>query len=232
MALYAIGDLHLSLGADKSMEVFGEAWQGYVGKIETALSALNEDDVLVLAGDTSWGIDLVQAEPDFRFLDRFPCKKYLVKGNHDYWWGTASKMKAFFREKGITTLDFLHNNCFFYGKTALCGTRGWPFEEDFSDPHNEKIFRRELLRLEASLRLGAAEQPEEIICFLHYPPLYSTYRCEAIVELLKKYGVKRCVYGHLHGNSLRYAVTGEAEGIEWKLVSGDFVDFTPVFLKK
>ena len=101
-----------------------------------------------------------------------------------------------------------------------------------SDPHNEKIFRRELLRLEASLRLGAAEQPEEIICFLHYPPLYSTYRCEAIVELLKKYGVKRCVYGHLHGNSLRYAVTGEAEGIEWKLVSGDFVDFTPVFLKK
>ena len=78
----------------------------------------------------------------------------------------------------------------------------------------------------------AAKAPEEIICFLHYPPLYSTYRCEAIVELLKKYGVKRCVYGHLHGNSLRYAVTGEAEGIEWKLVSGDFVDFTPVFLKK
>ena len=125
MALYAIGDLHLSLGADKSMEVFGEAWQGYVGKIETALSALNEDDVLVLAGDTSWGIDLAQAEPDFRFLDRFPCKKYLVKGNHDYWWGTASKMKAFFREKGITTLDFLHNNCQFYGDYALCGTRGW-----------------------------------------------------------------------------------------------------------
>ena len=119
MALYAIGDLHLSLGADKSMEVFGEAWQGYVGKIETALSALNEDDVLVLAGDTSWGIDLAQAEPDFRFLDRFPCKKYLVKGNHDYWWGTASKMKAFFREKGITTLDFLHNNCQFYGDYAL-----------------------------------------------------------------------------------------------------------------
>ena len=155
MALYAIGDLHLSLGADKSMEVFGEAWQGYVGKIETALSALNEDDVLVLAGDTSWGIDLAQAEPDFRFLDRFPCKKYLVKGNHDYWWGTASKMKAFFREKGITTLDFLHNNCQFYGDYALCGTRGWFLDEE-GKAHDAKMLNREVLRLETSLRAAGS----------------------------------------------------------------------------
>ena len=111
MALYAIGDLHLSLTADKSMEVFGPAWENYVSRIEASLGQLTAEDVLVLAGDTSWGIDLPQAEADFRFLDQFPCKKYLIKGNHDYWWSTVSKMKNFFNEKGITTLDFLHNNC-------------------------------------------------------------------------------------------------------------------------
>ena len=115
MALYAIGDLHLSLTADKPMEVFGPAWENYTERIGDALSRLTAGDVLVLAGDTSWGIDLNEAEADFRFLDQFPCKKYLVKGNHDYWWSTVSKMKNFFTEKGLTTLDFLHNNCALYG---------------------------------------------------------------------------------------------------------------------
>ena len=137
MALYAIGDLHLSLTADKSMEVFGPAWENYVSRIEAALGQLNADDVLILAGDTSWGIDLNEAEADFRFLDRFPCKKYLIKGNHDYWWSTVSKMKKFFEEKGITTLDFIHNNCTFYGDHAICGTRGWFYELDNQGTHDE-----------------------------------------------------------------------------------------------
>ena len=233
MSLFAIGDLHLAIGEpDKTMEAFGGRWNGYVDKIRRGFDLLHEDDTCVICGDFCWAMSLAEALPDFQFLNSLPGKKLMVKGNHDYWWTTAAKMNAFFAQNGLDTISLLHNNSAEWENLALCGTRGWPFEEDFSDPHNEKIFRRELLRLEASLRLGAAEQPEEIICFLHYPPLYSTYRCEAIVELLKKYGVKRCVYGHLHGNSLRYAVTGEAEGIEWKLVSGDFVDFTPVFLKK
>ena len=203
MALYTLADLHLATDVAKPMDIFGGRWEGHTDKIIRHWRELiAPEDTVVLGGDISWGISLAEAKGDFALIDSLPGRKIILKGNHDLWWETASKM------------------------------HGWPFEEDFSDPHNEKIFRRELLRLEASLRLGAAEQPEEIICFLHYPPLYSTYRCEAIVELLKKYGVKRCVYGHLHGNSLRYAVTGEAEGIEWKLVSGDFVDFTPVFLKK
>ena len=146
MALYAMGDLHLSLTADKSMEVFGPAWAGYVDRIGSSLAALTADDVLVLAGDTSWGIDLNEAEADFRFLDQFPCKKYLVKGNHDYWWSTVSKMKNFFAEKGFTTLDFLHNSCAPYGDHALCGTRGWFFEED-QKPHDAKVLNRELGRL-------------------------------------------------------------------------------------
>ena len=168
MALYAIGDLHLSLTADKPMEVFGPAWENYTERIGDALSRLTAGDVLVLAGDTSWGIDLNEAEADFRFLDQFPCKKYLVKGNHDYWWSTVSKMKNFFTEKGLTTLDFLHNNCALYGDYALCGTRGWFFEED-QKPHNAKVLNREVGRLETSLK---AAEGRSIFCFLHYPPLY------------------------------------------------------------
>ena len=130
MALYAIGDLHLSLTANKPMEVFGPAWENYTERIAESLGALTAEDVLVLAGDTSWGMSLEEAGADFKFLDRFPCKKYLVKGNHDYWWTTAAKLHRFFDEKGIHTLDLLHNNCVFYGDYAVCGTRGWFLEED------------------------------------------------------------------------------------------------------
>ena len=185
MALYAIGDLHLSLTADKSMEVFGPAWENYTERIGESLSRLTADDVLVLAGDTSWGIDLNEAEADFRFLDQFPCKKYLVKGNHDYWWSTATKMKNFFTEKGLTTLDILHNNCALYGDYALCGTRGWFFEED-QKPHNAKVLNREVGRLEASLK---AAEGRPILCFLHYPPLYQGYECPEILRTLAAYPV-------------------------------------------
>ena len=162
MALYAIGDLHLSLTANKPMEVFGPAWENYTERIAESLSALAAEDVLVLAGDTSWGMSLEEAEADFQFLDQFPCRKYLVKGNHDYWWTTAAKLHRFFDEKGIHTLDLLHNNCVFYGDYAVCGTRGWFLEED---AHNVKVLNREVGRLEASLK-AAGEKP--ILCFLHY----------------------------------------------------------------
>ena len=163
MALYAIGDLHLSLTADKSMEVFGPAWENYTARIAESLGALTAEDVLILAGDTSWGMSLEEAEADFLFLDRFPCKKYLVKGNHDYWWTTAAKLHRFFDEKGIHSLDILHNNSVPYGEYAVCGTRGWFYEEEQSG-HNEKVLNREAGRLEASLR-AAGDRP--ILAFLH-----------------------------------------------------------------
>ena len=233
MALFVLGDPHLSLGASKPMDIF-PGWGNHVEKIEANWnSKITDEDTVVLLGDHSWALKLEESYKDLEFIhSKLRGQKIFVKGNHDLWWETASKMHRFLDENGFTTIDFLHNNCFFYEKTALCGTRGWPFEEDFADPHNEKIFKRELLRLEASLKLGAAADPEEILCFLHYPPLYASYRCGEIIELLHKYGVKRCIYGHLHGKSLSHAVTGEQEGIEWKLVSGDFVDFIPIFLKK
>ena len=223
MALYAIGDLHLSLTANKSMEVFGEAWHNYVNRIEASLSALTAEDTLLLAGDTSWGIDMAEAEADFRFLDRFPAKKLLLKGNHDYWWSTVNKMNGFFAKKGMNSFDFLHNNCHFYGDYALCGTRGW-FQEENQKPPDAKVLNREVMRLETSLRT-AGERP--ILCFLHYPPLYQGYECPEILALLKKYRVRSCFYGHLHGPVIRRRFEGERDGTSFSLISADYLGFVP-----
>jgi len=223
MALYAIGDLHLSLSVNKSMEVFGPAWKDYVSRIEASLSCLTEDDVLILAGDTSWGMSLNEAEADFRFLDQFPGKKYLIKGNHDYWWVTAAKLHRFFEEKGIRSLDILHNNCVFYGDYAICGTRGWFYEEE-QKPHNAKVLSREIGRLEASLQ-AAGDKP--ILCFLHYPPMYQGYECPEILATLEKYGVKQCCYGHLHGPTIRRRMEGPRNGTEYSLISADYLGFIP-----
>ncbi len=221
MALYAIGDLHLSLTANKPMEVFGPAWENYTERIAESLSALAAEDVLVLAGDTSWGMSLEEAEADFQFLDQFPCRKYLVKGNHDYWWTTAAKLHRFFDGKGIHTLDMLHNNCVFYGDYAVCGTRGWFLEED---AHNVKVLKREVGRLEASLK-AAGERP--ILCFLHYPPLYQGYECPEILETLEKYRVSQCCYGHLHGHAIRRRLEGTRGKTEFSLISADYLGFVP-----
>ena len=122
MALYAMGDLHLSLNSNKSMEVFGSAWENYTERIHASLSRLKAEDVLVLAGDTSWGMTLEESTEDFRFLEQFPCQKYLIKGNHDYWWATAAKFRTFCEKNGFHTLSLLHNNCAFYGDHAICGS--------------------------------------------------------------------------------------------------------------
>ncbi len=224
MALYAIGDTHLSLSANKSMEVFGGTWEGYVEKLRRGFEIVQPEDTVVFCGDLSWGMDLPGAEADFAFLDALPGQKLLVKGNHDYWWTTAAKMERFFAEHGFTTFRLLHNNCHLYGDIALCGTRGW-FQEESREGHNEKIFRRELLRLETSLKAGGSR---EKYCFLHYPPRYRGYCCQEVIDLLEKYGVTRCYYGHLHGGSHRLALEGLFGGVEYRLVSSDYVDFRPV----
>lgn len=221
MALYAIGDTHLSLTSDKSMEVFGVGWENYVERLRDGFAAVNDTDTVVLCGDLSWGMSLAEAERDFAFLNsELPGEKWLIKGNHDYWWATAAKMNAFFQEKGFDRLHILHNNCALYGETALCGTRGWFYEEKGS----QKVFNRELMRLEASLQ-AAGER--EKLAFLHYPPLYKGYRCQEIIDLLTRYGVKTCCYGHLHGPSHRLAIQGEQDGVNFQLVAADFIGFRP-----
>ena len=227
MALYAIGDTHLSLGSDKPMDVFGGGWSGYVDKLREGFSQVGAEDTVVICGDVSWGMSLEEAKADFAFLDALPGKrKLLLKGNHDYWWTTAAKMSRFFRDNGFLSLEILHNNCALYGDVALCGTRGWFYEEDRGE-HSAKIFNRELIRLEASLKAGGER---EKICFLHYPPIFQGYRCGEIIDLLERYGVKLCCYGHLHGPSHRFAVTGERDGVEYRLVAADYVGFRPVEL--
>ena len=223
MALYVIGDTHLSLGSEKPMDVFGGRWTGYVDKLREGFERVRPEDTVVLCGDLSWGMSLEEAERDFAFLHELPGRKILMKGNHDYWWNTAAKMNRFFREKGFDSFEILHNSCSSYGDLALCGTRGWFYEEDRGE-HSTKIFQRELMRLEASLKLAGER---EKICFLHYPPIYQGYRCEEILGLLKQYGVKQCCYGHLHGWSHRMAVTGQHEGIDFHLVAADYLQFVP-----
>ena len=149
-----------------------------------------------------------------------------MKGNHDYWWTTAAKMNQFFQVNGFSSLQLLHNNCHLYGDVALCGTRGWFYEEDRGQ-HSAKIFNRELIRLEASLKAGGER---EKYCFLHYPPLYQGYRCQEILDLLERYGVTRCFYGHLHGGSHRLAVTGRQGKVEYQLIAADYLGFRPLKL--
>lgn len=224
MALFVLGDTHLSLGGSKPMDVFGGAWVDYVDKLKAGFQVVQETDTVVLCGDISWGMSLQEAKPDFQFLqERLPGRKILLKGNHDYWWETVAKMTRFFGAEGLENFQFLHNNCLCYGEIALCGTRGW-FLDVEKGPHNEKMLRREVMRLEASFR--AAGQREKI-CFLHYPPIYPGYRCQEILELLDKYQVKHCYYGHLHGRSTRAAFEERFQNTEFSLVSADHLAFVP-----
>ena len=225
MGLYAIGDLHLSLTANKPMDIFGEIWKNHTEKLRESLSQLNDDDTLLLCGDTSWGISLDESLADFQFIDALPGKKIILKGNHDYWWETMSKMTAFFEKHDLHTLNIMHNNAYFYGDYAICGTRGWFLDEVTPDmAHNQKVLNREVMRLETSFK---AAKGKEIICFLHYPPMYYGYQCPEILDMLKKYDVKACYYGHLHGPSHKKAICGERMGIEFSLIASDFLRFQP-----
>ena len=178
----------------------------------------------MLLGDLTWGMDLNQARADFAWINRIPGRKIILKGNHDYWWTTASKFYRFCEENGFQDLYVLHNNCYFYNEYALCGTRGWFFEEERSGQHDEKVFRRELCRLEASLQ-AAGDRTK--LCFLHYPPRYRGYECPEILELLRRYDVRACYYGHLHGISHKLAMEGLWDGVEFRLLAADYLNFRP-----
>ena len=224
MALYAIGDLHLSLGVQKPMDIFGGNWIGYMDKLKQGLSIIKPEDTTVLLGDLSWALDLDGAKADFAWINELPGRKIILKGNHDYWWSTASKFYKFCDNNGFSNQYILNNNHYEYDSWAICGTRGWFFEEERSGEHDEKVFKRELLRLESSLK-SAGDLPKMV--FLHYPPRYKGYQCNEILELLSKYEVRRCFYGHLHGPSHKLAMEGLWDGVEFRLVSADFLNFNP-----
>ena len=229
MALYAIGDLHLCLGAPKPMDIFGGNWTGYMDKLKEGMSVITDSDTTVLLGDLSWALSLEESAADFAWINEIPGKKIILKGNHDYWWSTAAKFNKFCEANGFENMFLLNNNCFEYEDWAICGTRGWFFEEERSGAHDEKVFKRELCRLEASLK-AAGEKRKAV--FLHYPPRYKGYECKEILELLEKYEVRLCYYGHLHGGSHKLAMEGLWDSVEFRLVAADYLNFEPykVFL--
>lgn len=224
MALHVIGDLHLSFNTQKPMDIFGGAWVGYVEKLKCGIMKIAPQDTTVLLGDLSWSLGLNEAKEDFTWINQIPGKKIIVKGNHDYWWNTATKFYKFCDENNFSDLHILNNNSYRYDDWAICGTRGWFFEEDRSGEHDEKVFKRELLRLEASLQ--SAEEQRKLV-FLHYPPIYKGYTCEEILQLFEKYQVQYCFYGHLHGASHGLAIEGLWRGVDYKLVSADRLNFIP-----
>ena len=221
MALYTMADLHLSFSTEKPMDVFGDRWKDHPDKIVRQWP-LNEDDTIVLAGDLSWAIDFSELEADLDFVSRLPGKKIIVKGNHDYWWETMTKLRRL--TQAHPDISFLHNNSVTVSGVSVCGTRGWTLEKTDED---EKVLNREVGRLRTSLQSAEAEP----VVFLHYPPVYGNLRCEPILDLLKQYGVKECYYGHLHGPSHALAREGEIDGITFRLVSADRLDFVPLKIR-
>lgn len=228
MSVFAIGDLHLSFTAEKPMDIFGDGWSNHIDRLKEGFATVSDDDLVVLAGDSSWGISLEESLEDFKFIDSLPGKKLLLKGNHDYWWETVSKIKRFFEEHGIKTIEILHNNAFLHNNIAICGTRGWFAPENEDDAHAEKIYNREISRLKTSLEAAKKLDAKEIHCFLHYPPLSQGYECLEITEMLQEYGVLSCSYGHLHGYGHQIRFEGKHKDVDYKLISADFLKFTPV----
>lgn len=224
MSLYAIADLHLSLSVNKPMDVFG-GWDNYVERLnENWQKTVSPEDTVVIPGDVSWGMNFSEAKADFDFINRLNGKKVILKGNHDYWWNTMSKMNRFLDENGFDTITILNNNHYPYEDYGICGTRGWINEME--EPADAKILAREAQRLELSIK-SAIDDGKKPIVFLHYPPIYANDYNYDILEVLFKYDIKKCYYGHLHGKAHRFAVCGEYDGINYQLIASDFVQFCP-----
>lgn len=224
MALFVIGDLHLSLGADKPMDIFS-GWTDHVDRLQKNWQErVRPEDTVVIPGDISWSMSLTGALSDFKFIDSLNGRKIVLKGNHDYWWSTKTKADAFFKANGITTVNILHNSCYEYDGIGICGTRGWI--NDGSEPQDQKVILREAQRLERSIQAALNENLRPVV-FLHYPPLFNQDRNDEIMSVLLKYDISHVFYGHLHGYAHRYAVIGEREGIEFRLISSDFLHFSP-----
>lgn len=229
MSIFVIADLHLSFNNPKPMDVFGENWINHEKKIrKNWIENVKKEDIVILPGDFSWEMYLEKTKLDFEYLNNMPGNKILLKGNHDYWWTTVTSMRKFLKENNFTNIDFLYNNSYEYDGKILCGTRGWSIVDEQMD---KRLINRELIRLELSIKDGINRfgNDKEIIVFMHYPPITKAkiiaQQEMEFIELMKKYKIKRCYYGHLHGASILDAVEGVVEGIEFKLVSADKMNF-------
>lgn len=226
MSLYTIADLHLCFSdPSKTMSIFA-GWENYQERIEENWrSVVSDEDTVVIAGDVSWGMSLQQATADFRFINELPGQKIIIKGNHDYWWVTMKKMTDHLAAEGLDTIKILHNNHYAYGNYAICGTRGWVNMP--GETQDEKVLRREVQRLETSIKSAVSAGLEPIV-FMHYPPIFATNFNYDILEILYRYNIKECYYGHIHGRSAHeLCVKNTYDGINFHLISGDYIQFMP-----
>lgn len=231
MRVFAISDLHLALSKDKPMDIFGPGWNDYMHRIKYNWEEkVGADDLVLLPGDLSWATYHDRAGPDFSYIEALPGRKIISKGNHDYWWATSSKLNEFKTNNGLDSITFLHNNACLFEGLAITGTRGWkdPEEEGFI-PEDVKIYNREIERLRLSLKPTEGFQGD-IITMLHYPPFSSKGKCTGFTEVMHEFGVKICIYGHLHGKSCDYAIEGEQNRIRYHLVSADHLGFVPLLI--
>lgn len=225
--MYAISDIHLSFGTEnKNMNIF-RGWNEYESRLKANWNGTVADgDTVVIGGDISWGMSLERALPDFRFIaNELNGNKIILKGNHDYWWMSLTKMRGFLRANGISNIDFLHNNAYKVGNTVVCGTRGWIAENIWNEP-DEKILQREAGRLETSIKAGIA-LGGEIAVFLHYPPVYADTVNHEIMEIIGKYSIKRVFSGHIHLSGMGKAFTGYKNGTYFDMITADSLGFSP-----
>ncbi len=224
MALYAISDFHLASTGDKPMDIFGDKWYKHDEKIKNNwLETIKAEDTILIAGDISWSMKMEEGKEDLDFINRLPGRKILVRGNHDYWWTSITKLNSLY-----DNMDFIQNNFFTYEDYGICGSRGWitPISSKFT-AHDKKIYERELIRLRLSLDSAKKAGYEKFIVMLHYPPVNNIEEENGFTEILNEYEVEKVIYGHIHGNALNYAFEGIKNGVEYILTSCDYIDFSP-----
>ena len=219
--IWALGDLHFDPIGDKPMDIFGENWIDHEEQIVSYWKeVVKEEDIVLLPGDISWGLKLDEAAIDLENIDALPGKKIISKGNHDYWWGSLSKMDSL----GFESISFLNNNSYLYNDIAISGTRGWmPKDSSGFAENDEKIYLREVNRLKNSLESN--KDASRKIAMIHYPPFNQDFSVNEFSKLLSEYKVDLCIYGHLHAEGHKYIVEGNIDGVEYKCVSCDYVDF-------
>lgn len=227
MALFTLADTHLSFGCDKPMNIF-RGWDDYVSRLENNWRSLvSPEDVVVIPGDISWAMTTEEATEDFRFLNSLPGAKIIGKGNHDYWWQTMNKLNKFIAENNFDTIKFLFNNAYRFGDISVCGSRGWFFDAEGADSEqNKKVIDREAGRLRRSIEEGISLGGTPVV-FMHYPVSFDGKTCEPLMDVLKEYNIKRCYFGHIHGDRSGRFADYEVDGIRFSLISADALEFLP-----
>lgn len=223
MKVFAISDLHLSTNCDKPMDIFGPVWENYLQQVEDSWNAnVGADDLVLIAGDISWAMYYKDALPDLEYIASLPGKKVILRGNHDYWWKSISEIRSNLH----SSMYAIQNDAIKFDDVIICGSRGWTVPEvEHKTPEDEKIFNRELIRMELSLKSAKVMQTnnEKLVVMVHYPPFNSKLEESQFTKLFEKYGVDKVVYGHLHNYDKKSKLSVNINNIDYILTSCDLV---------